>query len=72
MSHECVSGMHMMSPPPQAIEPIEPSSILLLLIFYRNNINYLTHTHSLHNIYYVNEQFSLVIMSLNTRYVYIT
>ena len=26
MSHEGVSGVHMMSPPAQAIEPIEPSS----------------------------------------------
>ena len=26
ISHEGVSGVHMMSPPPQAIEPIEPSS----------------------------------------------
>ena len=26
ISHESVGGVHMMSPPPQAIEPIEPSS----------------------------------------------
>lgn len=26
ISHESVGGVHMMSPPPQAIEPIEPSA----------------------------------------------